>query len=136
MLKSDYPLKVTVVMGTEATDNVQLFYTTFRGFNPHESITLPVKGYMKMQNLEFNLPSCRMNDLRIDPGMVSDSVIIMSIKIENGVQEKSFSGQEIPGHFELINLVAQNPDNGNWLLCGLSLPAEHCAALVLDCNWN
>jgi len=57
-----------------------------------------------------------MNDLRIDPGMVSDSVIIMSIKIENGVQEKSFSGQEIPGHFELINLVAQNPDNGNWLV--------------------
>ena len=102
--KSDFPLKVTLVMNTTKSDDVQLFFSTFGGFNESKSIIQRVNSGPEWQILNFELPAKRIRNLRIDPGSGAASYSFKFIKIENGQQEISFTGIRIEDHFELIDL--------------------------------
>jgi uncharacterized membrane protein YqhA len=95
-------------MNATKSEKVQLFYTTFKGFNERESMIQLVNSGPEWQFLNFKLPAKRIRTLRIDPGSGAASYSFKFIKIKNGLQEISFTGTGIEDHFELISLEKAN----------------------------
>ncbi len=114
--KTDFPLTVTVEMSAEKSDNVQLFYTTFRGFNEPESILQPVNSGAGWEKLRFDLPDYHIKGLRIDPGFKPSKFAIKSIKIESRKEELFFKGEAISDRFDLINLEIATDSNSDSLV--------------------
>jgi hypothetical protein len=102
--KSDFPLKVKLVMNTTKSDDVKLFFSTYGGFNESKSMIQRVNSGPEWQILNFELPAKRIRNLRIDPGSGVASYSFKFIKIKNRQQEISFTGIGIEDHFELIDL--------------------------------
>lgn len=100
-----FPVSVSIEMKSPEDNVCQLFYSTFDRYYQNHNLSETYPGSEDFTTIQFLPGASNVRYLRIDPGNRSGKYEIKQIAIRVGDQEKVFLGEEIPKHFELVNIL-------------------------------